>query len=178
MYKLNSLRRHLKLAVPELGRDPEKLSILMRKGRVVCAGEASLSFEYAYTAQIVLVDYSGEADSIMLPLLVWLRTHQSEYFDNDGLREHGFRFDVEYNNNKTVDLEIELELTEAVVVRPQAGQEGTAPGRYTLNHIKEPLRAGSIGGAEEWEIQDIDGTVLATWSYGPLELDNAPRLDE
>ena len=170
MYKPNSLRRHLTAAVPEPARDPDKLSILVRGGHVVCAGEASLSFEYRYTLQLVMLDYAGQADAITLPVLVWLRTHQPEHFDNPTWREKHFRFDVEYNDSRTIDLLIELELTERVLVQP------TQPGRYQVDHVGEPERPGTLDSTQRWEFFLRD-QLLATWNYDPRELDQATRLD-
>ncbi len=176
MYKAHSLRRHLAQAVPELQRDPDKLSILVRNGRVQAAGEASLSFEYAATVQIVVLDHAGAPDAIVLPLLVWLRTHQPDYFDNPALREQAFRFEAEYNNATTIDLSIELDLTERVHVQPTDPSDPTAPGRYQVQHLGEPPHPGHLATTEHWEFWLRD-QLLAEWDYNPLELDHAPPLN-
>lgn len=134
MYKPASLRRHLAHQVPALQRDPDKLSILVRSGRIVSAGEASLGFEYQYTLQLVVLDYGDQADAIMLPILVWLRTHQPEYFENPDLREKAFRFDAEFNGAKTIDLLVELDLTERVKVTPKEAPAGA----FEIRHLGEP----------------------------------------
>lgn len=177
MYKAQSLRRHLAATVPDLQRDPDKLSILVRDGRVAAAGEASLSFEYRSTVQIIVLDYAGHADAIVLPILVWLRTHQPEYFDNPELRDKAFRFEVEYNNAKTIDLSIELDLTERVIVQHAEPSDSNPPGRYNIEHRGEPLRVGTLATPEQWEFW-LRGELLAGWDYNPLDLDQAPRLPD
>jgi len=175
MYKPASLRRHLGATVPDLQTNPDKLSIFVRQGRTVCAGGASLSFEYHYTVQIVVLDFAGEPDHVMLPLLVWLRTHQREYFDNPEWRESRLRFEAEYLNNTTLDLTIELDLTERVAVAVQDPLDHAAPGRFTLNHLSEPPAIQSDDTPTVWELFDRE-TYLGTWTTDPLDQDHAPRL--
>ena len=82
MLKPGSLRAHLTAALPELARDPEKLVVLARAGRTICTGTASLSFEYAYTLQVIVLDYAGHADAVVVPLLAWVARNQPELLDN------------------------------------------------------------------------------------------------
>lgn len=175
MYKTHSLRRHLAQAVPELARDPDKLSILVRNGRVQAAGEASLSFEYAATVQIIVLDHAGPPDAIVLPLLVWLRTHQPEYFDNTAQREQAFRFEAEYNNATTIDLSIELDLTERVQVQPVDMNDHSAPGRFNVQHIGEPPYPGHLTTQERWSFW-LREELIAEWDCNPLDLNHAPPL--
>lgn len=175
MYKANSLRQHLQAAVPDLQRDPDKMVILVKDGRIVSGGEQSLSFEYQATVMVLVLDYAGHADAIMLPILVWLRTHQPEYFDNPALRDKSFRFAAEFNNAKTIDLQIELDLTERVRVSHQDSSETTPPGRYNIEHVGEPNREGTLDPVEHWEIW-LKGEKLAEWDYNPLDIDQAPWL--
>jgi P2 phage tail completion protein R (GpR) len=163
MFKPPSLRAHLARAVPELTRDPDKLSILVRNGRIVCTGAPSLSFEYVFTLQLVVLDYAGQADAIMVPLLAWLQQHQSEIFDNPDKRDKSVRFEVEYLNSETVDLSIELDLTERVIVRARTGEP---PGVFDIAHAAEPPRVGVITQAERWEFWMKD-EMLAAWDYDP-----------
>ena len=175
MYKPASLRKHLGSAVPELKKNPDKLSIMVREGRVQAAGQASLSFEYAYTLQLIALDYAGSADAIIVPMLVWLRTHQREYFDNEALRNQAFRFSAEYQNGKTIDLVIELDLTEAVRVEVTDPENHAAPGRFTMTHLMEPAPVESLPYPVSWEL--FDGTTqVASWTTDPLDADHAPRL--
>lgn len=176
MYKAKSLRTHLTATVPDLKRSPEKLAIVVKNGKVIAAGEASLSFEYAATVQIIVLDYAGAPDAIMLPILVWMRTHQPEYFDNPALREKSFRFDVDINDGNTIDLAIELDITERVAVRPKTPGDNPAPGAFNVEHLSEPARTGVLETPEAWTFDLPDGTSV-TWSYSPETFDHAPRLE-
>ncbi len=122
-----------------------------------------------------MLDYAGAADAIVLPTLVWMRTHQPEYFDNPQQRDADFRFEAEYNNASTIDLLLELQLTERVRVQP-IGADATAPGRVQIEHLCEPLHPGKIETAEQWSFWFKDD-LLAEWSYDPQEFDHAPRME-
>lgn len=169
MRKPLSLRAHLTAASPELQRDPDTLAIYVREGRLVAAGAATLSFEYRYTLTAVLLDYAGPADAIMVPLLAWLRANQVEILENPALRDKSVRFEVEYLNKETVDIQIEIDLTEAVTVAP--GAEPTAPSaarRYDVAYPDEPAREGALQAAERWEAWS-DGKLLAAWQFEATE---------
>jgi len=169
MRKPNSLRAHLSAATPELRRDPDKLAIYVREGQLISAGAETLSFEYRYTLNVVLLDYAGQADAIMLPLLAWLRVHQVEILENPALRDKAVRFEVEYQNNETVDISIEVDLSEAVVV--SAGVEAAADDatqRYAVSYPAEPVRAGTLAAPERWEIR-VGGELLADWVFPATE---------
>ncbi|WP_446731321.1 phage tail protein [Pseudomonas sp. S11A4] len=43
---------------------------------------ATLSFECNFDLQVILTDFAGHPDSVMLPLLGWLSVHQSELLEN------------------------------------------------------------------------------------------------
>lgn len=170
MRKPHSLREHLTAATPELRRDPDKLAILIKSGRLVPAGAASISFEYRYTLAVVLLDFRSHSDAVMVPVMAWLRTQQPEILDNPELRERNVRFEAEYLNSETMDLSIELDLTEAVVVRP--GPQPDAPEtarRYTVTHPAEPARAGTVTQREHWQAW-FDGALLAEWQFAPEQI--------
>jgi len=61
-----------------------------------------------------------------------LRVNQPELFENPQRRENGFKFITDYNNNDTLDLSIEIQLTERVV------QKTNADGDAILQYATEP----------------------------------------
>lgn len=158
MYKPASLRQHLTSALPELQRDPEKLAISAVGGRMVSGGRASLSFEYQYTLRIILLDFAAHADAVAVPLLAWLRAHQPDLLDNAERRARDLRFEVDFLNSETVDLQIEVELTERVVVRP----DQAAAGRLQALHPEEPRLPEDRPLAEHWELW-LKDDLLASW---------------
>lgn len=166
MLKPNSLRAHLVAAVPELKRDPDKLAIYVRDGKLATTGAGSLSFEYRYTLNLVLLDYASHADAVMVPVLAWLRLHQPEIADNPELRDKAVRFEVEFLNAKTVDLSVELDLTERVIVKRRDGTPAGGPQAFDVRHVGEPGHVGILPAGERWEFWLRD-QLLAAWDYDP-----------
>lgn len=160
MLKPGHIRQHLTAANPALAKDPDRLQIFADAGRVVATGAASLSFEYQYTLNIVALDYAGHADAIIVPLLAWIRVHQPDLMTNSERRANGIRFDVEFLNQQTVDLSIEIDLTERVIVSKDD------QNRLTSNHVGEPPDPNLPLVAEEWELWVRD-QLLATWRVDP-----------
>jgi len=155
MYKPKSLRAHLKAAIADLTQNPDKLLVFADEGNTVATGTGSLSFEYRYKLNIIITDFSGEADSIMVPLLAWVAVHQRDLLDNSELRKSGIGFDVDFNNHQTIDLSIKLALTERVVVK-QAGA-----GRLDVRHLAEPQVTPAYADAF-WQAYAGD-SLIAEW---------------
>lgn len=132
MYKPDSLRAALLASVPQLKHDPEQLLIFIDEGTVRCTAAASLSFEYGYTLQVILTDFPGSPDAVMLPLLGWLREHQSELLTNLEKSAESIKFEAEVIDKSKVDLAISLPLTERVVIKRL--EDGT----YSVTHVPEP----------------------------------------
>lgn len=133
MIKPSSLRAAVTTAAPELKTDPDKLLVFVDQGNVVATGARSLSFEYRYTLNLILTDFAGDSDAVMIALLAWVKLNQPELVDNDELRKHGISFEVDHLNNSTCDLSIKLALTEAVKVT----QDGAS--NYQAKHAQEPV---------------------------------------
>lgn len=163
MNKPESLRTHLLAAIAELKHNPERLIIFIDNGKVRCTAAVSLSFEYVYDLQVILTDYAGHPDAVMLPLLGWLRVNQSELLENLTKSAEGIKFEVDVLANDKVDMAITLPLTERVVVRKQDN------GTYDLSHPAEPQSTEQI--AVEGNIDIYAGGVLLA-SFPP-----APRAD-
>lgn len=132
MNKPGSLRDHLMTAVPALHNNPDRLLVFIDKGSVRCTLAASLSFEYSYKLQLILTDFPGHPDSVILPLLGWLRVNQSELLANLEQSAHGIQFEVDILDHEKVDMAITLPLTERVVV----SQNDDAS--FTVTHASEP----------------------------------------
>lgn len=132
MIKPNSLRDHLVSALTELQRDPDRLLIFINRGSVVSTLAPGASFEYRYTLTLVITDFGGHPDGVMVPLLDWVRLHQSELLANERMREL-IAFEAEVMANDKVDLQITLPLTERVGVHRQPD------GRIDVEHYPEPV---------------------------------------
>lgn len=136
MRKANELREYLTRHNEFLSTNPDRLHVFVDDGSVHCTGTGNLSHEYRYTLTIVVTDYAGQADTIMLPLLAWLRVKQPELLINPDRRANAIQFDVELLNHESADIEIKLPLTERVVVKPSG-----AGGALMAEHVDEPTDA-------------------------------------
>lgn len=155
MIKPGQIRDIVTTANPYLARDPDKLQVFLDSGTVVAYGAASLSFEYRYTLNLIVQDYPYHADQVMLPLLAYLRTQQPELFENLDKAQNLIRFDVEILNESTLDLSIQVDLTERVIVGD--GQDG----KLVATHGKEPPHPDFPAQDVEFEIYDREtNTVL------------------
>lgn len=129
MLKPNHIREIITRANPYLKRDPDKLQVFLDEGRIACRGANSLSYEYAYTLNVIVQDYPHHADRIIIPLLAYLRAQQPELFENRDNSDQVIRFDAEFLNHKTLDLSIQVDLTERVLVKQtEGGLEASYPG--------------------------------------------------
>ena len=131
MNKPGSLRAALSAGVPYLKNNPEALRVYIDKGRVVSTGFPAQGFEYRYTLNLVITDYSGDQNILMAAILNWLMVNQADSLANDELRERLFSFEADILRNDLADVAIYLELTERVLV-------SVSSGLATVKAIPEP----------------------------------------
>ncbi|WP_143494893.1 phage tail protein, partial [Pseudomonas sp. B6(2017)] len=123
----------------------DRLLIFIDNGKVRCTAAASLSFEYSYDLQVILTDFAGHPDSVMVPLLAWLRVNQSELLENLDKSAEGIKFEADLLDKSKVDMSLSLPLTERVVVRTED------MGTVTISHPGEPQRNLNLAdGLGEW----------------------------
>lgn len=143
MIKPASLRAAIVAAVPDLAANPDKLQVFVDAGNLVATNTKTLSFEYRYTINLILLDFAGDEDTIMMALLIWVRRHQSDLLDNPDKRSTAITFEVDQLNNSTCDLSITLPLTESVKVQLDADNNPVA------THLPEPV--------PEWVMSGLAG---------------------
>ncbi|WP_295514930.1 phage tail protein [uncultured Pseudomonas sp.] len=158
MNKPESLRAHLLAAVPELRHSPDRLLVFIDKGKLRCTAAASLSWEYNFELQVILTDFAGHPDAVMLPLLAWVRTNQPELLANLDKSAKGIGFEADILDHSKVDLAITLPLTERVITRRQAD------GTYQLEHALEP-QLTEYQDPGTWQVF-AGGELLAEWKSG------------
>lgn len=118
MKKPESLRQMLLQFVPALASDPTKLSLFVDKGRIAAVA-GSLGFEYRYTLNVVVQDYAGSPDDLMVPVLAWIGQHQPDLLQRTD--QEPFHFESELLDATTADVSIYIEVDEAVRVTPKEG---------------------------------------------------------
>lgn len=131
MLKPAQLRQALTASVPLLQNNPDNLHLFIDNGRVVSTLAASLSFEYQYQLNLVITDYAGDADLIMVPVLAWLRENQPDIMATEHKRQTGFTFKVDVLSDTLSDISIDLQLTERVIVKE-------INGALHVDHVPEP----------------------------------------
>lgn len=144
MKKPAALRAALEAAVPDLKENPERLIMWIDQGAVASPMTASLNFAYSYRLNILILGYAGKQPPIAIAILYWLRVNQPDLLQP---KTNAFSFEADFNDNKSVDLQIELQLTEQVVGVPDD------EGRLTFDFIaeKNPLFDDDLpyGGLDE-----------------------------
>ena len=128
MNKLKNLREHLLANVPELNKSPECLLTFVDKGKVV-SNSLSLCFEYDYTANVIMTDFIGDSDKVMVVVLAWYQQHQQ-----DKCFPANIEFEADILDNKAVDLSIKIVLTERVIVA-----KNTSGQIESITHPPEPM---------------------------------------
>jgi len=149
MRKADSLRRWLTAYLPDLKAHPDRLQIYIEGGAINARQSRSLSFTYGYTLKALVMDYAGDADAIMVPLLAWIEKEQPQLLKrSDG---QPFTFEAELLDGDVSDIEISIELSEAVVVKLRADGAG-----YDIEHPPEPDFSDAFEGAPASFLQGFD----------------------
>ena len=157
MFKPASLRAFLTSANPELARDPDRLLVFIDEGSLQATLAPGLSFEYSYTLNLILTDYAGHPDAIMVPLLIWVRQHQSELLANPDNRDK-ISFEADILANDAVDLSIKIPLTERVGVHPRTTGTG-----HAITHYPEPQYETTTDAPPAPRELWLDGVLIASW---------------
>ena len=117
MLKPDSLRKALTDAVPVLRSNPDMLRLFIDNGKISSTLAASLSFEKQYTLNVVVTDFTGDFDLLLVPVLAWLREQQPDIMTTDEGRKKGFTWYADINNDSSFDISMSLLLTERTVVK-------------------------------------------------------------
>lgn len=121
MLKPAQLRKVLTDCVPHLQTNPDSLNMFVDSGRIVSTLAASLSFEDQYQLNLVITDYPGNVDLLIVPVLAWLRENQPDIMATEEKRRTGFTHEVDIISDTLIDISIKLQLTERVIVRKVDG---------------------------------------------------------
>lgn len=144
MQKPERLKSILLQAVSGLAKDPTKLSMFIDEGRIAAHRSRSLSFEYRYKLSIVVMDYAGEVDDLMIPILAWIADEQPDLLERG--EQEPFSFESEILDTNAADVSIEIQLTERVTVERTA--EGLRPTHHGEPRIDDTF--GGVAGVSPW----------------------------
>lgn len=130
MLKPQQLRKALTDSVPLLQRNPDSLNVFIDSGRIVSTLATSLSFEYQYRLNMVITDYTGDIDLLIVPMLEWLRVNEPDIMATKEKQQTGFTFKSDIISDTASDISIDLQLSERVIVK-RVGDE------LHVNHVGE-----------------------------------------
>lgn len=131
MLKPASLRKALFKSVPLLRDNPDMLHMFVDGGVINATLAASLSFENRYTLDIVVTDYTGDLNLLIVPVNVWLREHQPDIMTTDEGKKRGFTYVADINSDDSKDVRMSLQLTERTIVNE-------ADRRLNVTPLDEP----------------------------------------
>ncbi|AVG78428.1 phage tail protein [Pantoea ananatis] len=121
MNKPQSLREALNKAVEYVRANPDRLHLFVDSGASVATSAASVSWEYRYTLNVVITDFTGDQNLLMAAVMYWLRTNQPDAMQNPTERDRLFTFEVDILGNGVCDISINLKLTERVIAEEVNG---------------------------------------------------------
>lgn len=122
MNKPQSLRSALNKSVPYVADNPDRLHLFVDSGQLAATSATSLSWEYRYTLNVVITDFTGDQNLLMAPVLLWLRENQPDALQNSEAREKLFSFEVDILANDRCDISMDLKLTERVIATVENGK--------------------------------------------------------
>lgn len=161
MKKLIRLREHLLAAIPGLADNPDRLLTLIQGGRVEHHRGPSLSHRYHTPIRIVISDFEGELDTIMIPLLQWL-----SHFEPDLDPAEAVKFNAELLSNHAWDITCDVPITERVIATVNCDE-----GRINVDHQMPEFPIDACP-AEYWQIYlrdpaDASYSLIAEWGEAP-----------
>ncbi|CAL4868202.1 hypothetical protein MMA231_02477 [Asticcacaulis sp. MM231] len=135
MEKPKSLRALLCKCIPDLVDNPSKIEMYAHAGKIrAWLSKEHMSYEYHYDLEITVLNFSAPPDTVFMPIVAWLASHEVAALQNHD--RNAFDFEVDILDEHTVDISITLKLTEAIDVIPRKG------GGHTLQARKETPLAG------------------------------------
>lgn len=153
MRKADSLRRWLTAFIPDLRTNPDRLQIYLEGGTINARRSATLSFVYSYTLKALIMDFAGDADAIMVPMLAWIEKEQRQLLSRSDSQP--FAFQAELLDGDTSDVEISIDLTENVLVKPRADGSG-----FDVVHPPEPGCTDAFAGVTASFLQGFGNVEL------------------
>lgn len=121
--------------------NPEQITVWVEKGHIQIEATGEASFMYHYTIQVLAMDFPGQIDDLMLPLLAWAWEQQPDLLLNpDNNRK--VEFDADIVNDDVADILFKVPAWERVIVE-------IADGKPVAKHLAES-RPRFNGG--EWEM--------------------------
>ncbi|EIW9279092.1 phage tail protein [Klebsiella pneumoniae] len=141
MKKAELLREALIAANTWCKANPELITVWVEKGSIEAQATGEPSFMYHYTIQVLAVDFPGQVDDLMLPIMAWVWHYQPDLLLNpDNNRK--VEFDADIISDDMADVLFKVPVWERVMVE-------NVNGKPVATHLAED-RPRINGG--EWEV--------------------------
>lgn len=141
MKKAELLREALIAANTWCKANPELITVWVEKGSIETQATGEPSFMYRYTIQVLAVDFPGQVDDLMLPIMEWVWHYQPDLLINpDNNRK--VEFDADIISDDMADVLFKVPVWERVMVE-------NVNGKPVATHLAEDRPRINVG---EWEV--------------------------
>lgn len=165
MNKPFTLRTHLLERTPWLNVDPTRLATYVENGHLVAKGGGSpspfLSYEHQYKLTLVVLDFPGDPEEIIVPIYEWLTVNQPDFMHNPEWQKSGFTFEIEVTSKSLYDMTISLMLTERIIGKIKDENATISADRYDIKAVDEPQYADLLRAINPID-PDLDPTLDLT----------------
>lgn len=160
MRKANDLRRWLTACLPDLKANPENLIVFLDAGQINMRRSKTLSFSYSYSLKVTFLDFAGDPDSIIVPILAWIEKEQPQLLTRADSQP--FSFAAEPIDTEKFEIDVSIDLTENVLVIPRADGSG-----YDVDHPPEPNFTDAFAGVKASFLQGFGNIELLAETTDP-----------
>lgn len=128
MKKIESLRRALETAIPDLARNPQQLKIWLDNGRVRSLGrDGAMAIGYSYKMSMLVLDFAAdEPHTLFGAIVAWLAVEQPDVLLRPLDPDSAITFEIDVLDDSKVDVLVTLQLDEAAATGSD-GRVGFVP---------------------------------------------------
>lgn len=142
MIKAELLRNALITANNWCKAHPEQFTVWVEKGHIEIQATGESAFMYVYPIQVLAMDFPGQLDDLMLPLLAWVWDNQPDLLLNPENNKK-IEFDADISNDDCADILLKVPVWERVIVSADEN------GAIVATHLAEDKPR--FGGGD-WEM--------------------------
>ncbi|WP_413503695.1 phage tail protein [Serratia grimesii] len=101
--------------------NPEQFTVWVEKGHIEIQATGESSFMYLYPIQVLAMDFPGQLDDLMLPLLAWVWENQPDLLLNQDSNKK-IEFDADIVSDDSADILLKVPVWERVMVTIENGK--------------------------------------------------------
>ncbi len=101
--------------------NPEQFTVWVEKGHIEIQATGESSFMYLYPIQVLAMDFPGQLDDLMLPLLAWVWENQPDLLLNPDSNKK-IEFDADIVSDTIADILLKVPVWERVMVTIENGK--------------------------------------------------------